>query len=108
MMAIDFSLLILVLSVVLQLVAAVAALKLIRVTGRKRAWTLIAVAFTIMAFRRVLTLVRVHAGMPLTPIDTAEESVEAAVSAMVLAGVAGIAPIFRSVNASWKAAVESE
>lgn len=107
-MAIDLSLLILVVSVVLQLTAAVAALRLIRVTGRKRAWTLIAVAFTLMAFRRALTLVRIYAGMPLTPIAIVEESVEVAVSAIVLAGVWGIRPIFQSAKAGWEAAVESE
>ncbi|MBI5379481.1 MAG: hypothetical protein HZA23_04925, partial [Nitrospirae bacterium] len=45
------------LSIGLQLTAAVYALSLIRVTGRKTAWILIAAAITLMAARRITTFV---------------------------------------------------
>ena len=46
---------ILALSIVLQIAAAGVALALIRVTGKRLAWSLIAIAISLMAVRRIIT-----------------------------------------------------
>ena len=52
-------------AVVLQLTAAFFALRLIRVTGGRASWALIAGAFCIMALRRSFSLWRLVSGDPL-------------------------------------------
>ncbi|MDC4226296.1 MAG: hypothetical protein MPW15_19105 [Candidatus Manganitrophus sp.] len=48
--------LILTISIILQFVAALLALRLIRITGRWTGWSLIAAAITLMAVRRSISL----------------------------------------------------
>ena len=74
------------LSVTLQLLAAGLALRLIRWTGRRLVWGLIATAITLMALRRAVTLAEL-------PVQLAEW-VALLISILLVAGLWGIGPMF--------------
>jgi signal transduction histidine kinase len=94
---------ILVISVLLQFATAFLALRLIRVTGRRMAWVLIAAALFLMAIRRCITLVQAEfLGVPYTTSLSAE-LVALAVSILMLAGVIWIRPLFLSLKRSEEA-----
>ena len=59
----------LLLSVLLQVIAAILALRLIKVTGRRMSWILIAVAISLMAVRRCISLSWLFAGGEPHPLD---------------------------------------
>jgi light-regulated signal transduction histidine kinase (bacteriophytochrome) len=88
------------LSALLQLVAAFFALKLIRVTGFRIAWVMIAAALCIMAMRRVIVLGHLLTGELPHPHILVDESVALATSIMMLAGVLAIAPLFHTIKAA--------
>ena len=97
---------VLALSVILQLVAAGLALRLTRVTQHRTAWLLIAVAITLMAARRAVTLVE-----QLTMgrgVDLTAEFIALAISAVMLAGLAAVGPLFTEMRASQRALTEGE
>jgi PAS domain S-box-containing protein len=100
--------LILATSVLLQLTAALLALRLIRVTKRHRAWLLIAAALSFMALRRGFILFQLvfgsHAG---APPDFMSEVVALCTSVLMVLGVAYIAPLFLSIKQSQLALQES-
>jgi signal transduction histidine kinase len=85
-------------SALLQFAAAFFALRLIRVTGFRLAWVLIAAALCAMAVRRVVLLRFLLAGQPLHPGDLGEELVALVTSILMLAGVLSIAPLFRTIK----------
>ncbi len=95
-------------SVLLQLAAAILALRLIRITGNRSSFMLIATAILLMAFRRAITLYRLVSGDVLQPPDLAAELVALAISALMLVGMAWIAPLFHSIKGSEEALRESE
>jgi len=95
-------------SVLLQLAAAILALRLIRITGNRSSFMLIATAILLMALRRAITLYRLVSGDVLQPPDLAAELVALAISAFMLVGMAWIAPLFHSIKGSEKALRESE
>ncbi|MHC4550490.1 MAG: PAS domain-containing protein [Planctomycetota bacterium] len=80
-------------SLVLQVAAAVLALRLTRVTGRRLAWTLIAAAIFLMAVRRSITLARTIAGDIEHPPDLSAEIVALVISALMVAGIGWIVPL---------------
>jgi PAS domain S-box-containing protein len=86
------------LSVLSQLAAAVLALRLIRVTGRQVAWILVSLALFGMAVRRVIPLYGLYAGLSPSVMDPAFEWVGLGVSLCMLAGVAWIAPVFETIR----------
>ena len=55
-------LVLLLLAVLLQVMAAVLALRLIRITGHLMAWIVVSIALIFMAMRRVLSFVRAEWG----------------------------------------------
>jgi PAS domain S-box-containing protein len=94
---------ILVISILLQFATAFLALRLIRVTGRRMAWVLIAAALFFMAIRRCITLFQAEfLGMPYTTSMSAE-LVALVISILMLAGVIWIAPLFLSLKRSEEA-----
>jgi PAS domain S-box-containing protein len=94
---------ILVISILLQFTTAFLALRLIRVTGRRTAWVLIAAALFLMAIRRCITLFHAEfLGVPYTTSMPAE-LVALAISMLMLAGVVWIAPLFLSLKRSEEA-----
>lgn len=88
------------LSILLQLAAAVVALRLIRVTGNLTAWILIATAVTVMAVRRGIALGVLWSGHSAATFDLPGELSGLAVSILMLIGIAGIGPVFMSFRRS--------
>ena len=88
---------IILLSISLQMLTAIQALRLIRVTGWRAAWVMIAMALLVMAGRRAASL----ADMAVNnhPIDPAAELLALLVSVLMLVGVQRISALLRS----WKA-----
>jgi PAS domain S-box-containing protein len=84
---------ILLVALIVQFAAAVTAVWLIRVTGRKWAWALIAAALVLMLFRRAIRLY-MELDRTVTP-DLLDEVTSLAISVMCLSGLLGIGPLFR-------------
>ena len=85
---------VLVSAVLLQLFAALLALRLIRLTGAKTAWSLVAAAILLQLTRRSVVLYQAladHASSAGNPLD---EWLALTISLCMVAGVAGIGPIF--------------
>jgi PAS domain S-box-containing protein len=89
---------ILALSILLQLTAAVLALRLVWVTGKSPAWALIAAGISLMALRRCITLYQLLFWEVPTPLDRTAELVGLAISALMVVGIAWIAPLFRGLK----------
>ena len=89
------------LSVVLQFIAAFLALRMIAITGWRLAWCLIAAAVAFMGVRRSITLYRLLFGDATTP-DLSAEFVALLISALMVVGLAMLAPIFRSMGETEK------
>ncbi len=99
---------ILTLSILLQLSAAILALRLVAITGRRRAWVLIAAALVLMTFRRSITWFRLLTGDLTSPPDLTAELVALVISVLMVAGVAGIASQFHAIRRSEETLRESE
>ncbi len=95
--------LILLFSILMQLTAAVLALRLIAVTHLTPAWLFIAGGVVLMALRRGITLYDIVVGEASTPLDFTAELVALAISVLMVAGIAWIAPVFRSLKNSEEA-----
>jgi len=94
---------ILTLSILLQITAALLALRLMRVTQVKSAWVLIAAAISLMALRRLITLYQmVFLDTPST-LDLTAEVVALAISVLMVLGIAGIAPVLMAMKHSGEA-----
>ncbi len=91
---------VLAISVLLQFTAAVLALRLIRVTGSRMAWILISAAISFMAIRRSITLFHLISGELAHPPELIAEMVALATSALIVAGVALISPVFHTIKHS--------
>jgi two-component system, cell cycle sensor histidine kinase and response regulator CckA len=86
-------------SVVLQFLAALLALRLIWVTRKHVAWLLIAAALSLMALRRCYILWQLVLGREsASSSDMTSEIVALTTSALMLMGVACIVPLFRSIH----------
>ena len=84
-------------TIVLQLMAAVLALRLIRITAKRTGWVLLALAVILLALQRCLFFLRVTAGeAPLPPLLLAALGLGIAVC--LVAGIAWIAPLFVSLR----------
>ena len=89
-----YFILIISISIVLQLLAAGFALRLVDLTGRITAWAFIAAAISCMAIRRgYIFYERLMGGMIIEPADFPSEAIALFTSALMLAGVALIAPM---------------
>lgn len=91
---------VLAISILLQFSAAFFAVKLIPVTGKKKAWILISAAICLMAIRRCFTLYREIFNLGLGPhgVDLVTEWVSLFTSALMFAGIRYIAPVFLSMK----------
>jgi len=99
---------ILVTAVLLQLAAAVLAIRLIWVTGVSRAWILLSLAILAMVVRRSLSLYGFWTGDAAETGDWTFEFIGLAISLLILAGIASIAPLFYSVRRSQETFRESQ
>jgi PAS domain S-box-containing protein len=94
---------ILLLSVILQLTAAVLALRLIFVTKRTPAWLFMAAAIVLMALRRGVSLFEILFWGSATPLDLTAELIALAISVLMVLGIAWIAPLFTAIKTSEEA-----
>lgn len=89
------------LSLGLQVAAAFLALRLIRVTGRYRAWLLVVAALSFMALRRVLVLASLlWPQADDIPASLPEELVALATSTLMAAGIFLMRPLFEDLQRS--------
>ena len=88
------------LSVLFQFVAALFALRLIPITGKKTAWLLVAVAISLMTVRRFQSLVLLVSGQSSAAPDVFFEVVGLVISCCMMAGIYLIQPLFRAMASS--------
>jgi PAS domain S-box-containing protein/putative nucleotidyltransferase with HDIG domain len=82
------------LSIAFQLLAAVFALRLVRLTGSITSWALIAAGISFAALRRIYTLYEaISGGMHAGSADLTSEAIALVTSALLAAGVALIGPM---------------
>ncbi len=93
---------VLVTAVVLQLLAALLALRLIRLTGTTAAWGLITTAILLMVARRIIPVYHIVTGDPSFSADPILEWAGLVISVCMVIGVARIAPLFRAATQSQK------
>jgi signal transduction histidine kinase len=87
-------------AITFQLAAAVMAFRLTRLTKTGLAWTLIATALALMAVRRILSIHYMTNDHPAIPPELLIELVGLTISILMLAGMAGIGPLFSSIKAT--------
>jgi PAS domain S-box-containing protein len=92
--------LVLAVSALLQLTAALLALRLVQIIGKPAACGIIAAALFLMAVRSALVLFPLLAGTLSHTPDVTEELVTLGLSALMVAGLAWIAPLFVSMKRS--------
>jgi len=95
-------------SILLQLIAALLALRLIAITGKRRAWILIVIAIIFMVIRRLITSYQMLTGQYTQSVELVEGSVTLVISAFMVVGIAWIGPVFAAIRASEQALRESE
>ncbi len=94
-------------SILLQFAAAVLALRLIPVTGRRSAWVLISAGLFFMALRRLVTFTHI-AGDNYHSLEISAEWIAFITSLFMLLGIVRIKPLFHSIKQSASALMESE
>ena len=95
---IHFSVILQVVAVVAQLTAAFYALRLIRVTGKSPAWVLISSGLCLMAIRRAVVVSFEISGGQIDLQDFWDAGIALAISAVMLAGVLAIRPLFLAIK----------
>ena len=85
---------VLALSIIIQTAAAIAAFRLIGITGSRLAWSLISAALALMAVRRAVPLYRLITGDLSVPPDMLNEVIGLALSVAMAVGIVRIAPLF--------------
>jgi signal transduction histidine kinase len=91
-------LLLIAVAALVQLVAAFYALRLIRITGGRTAWVLIAGALCLMALRRGVKFWRLLSGDLAEPPDLFDDGSSLAISLCMLTAVLWIPPLFLSIQ----------
>jgi light-regulated signal transduction histidine kinase (bacteriophytochrome) len=99
---------IILISAFVQIAAAFFALRLIRITGTRTAWVLIAAAFCLAALRRLISLWWILSGGVTHREDLWDESVALGTSLLLLLGVIFIAPLFHTVKQAAAALLRSK
>jgi PAS domain S-box-containing protein len=84
----------LLLSIIIQAFAAIKAIRLISITGRRVAWSLIALALALMSVRRIVPLYRLLTGDALYSPDLLNELIGLVLSLVMAIGISRIAPLF--------------
>ena len=95
------------LSIGLQVTAAVFAFLLIRTTGRKRAWILLSLAMVLMAWRRIVSFVSLLTAGKTITFDL-PEFIALIISCLMLLGVLYIGTYFRSIRTAEEKSEQAE
>ena len=83
-------------AIILQFVAAILALKLIKITNTSKGWVLISISLFSMGIRRIITIVGPHVfGLDLSYIIAEEDFVTVFVSITMLLGVYFLSDVFK-------------
>jgi PAS domain S-box-containing protein len=93
-----FLMVILSLAIAVQLAAAVVAIRLIRVTGRPLAWSLIATALSCMTVRRIIPLYLILAGYPVAEASLTNECLGLLISLLMLGGMLLTGSIYKAIQ----------
>jgi len=93
-------LLVLVISIGLQIVAASIALRFMRLTKYRLSWILLSLAFTFMAIRKIFRLIELTRGVETPDMAIIDEWMGAFISIMIFAGVILIRELFFSLKKS--------
>ena len=93
---IDF--VILSISILLQLTAALLSLRLIKETGKLFAWVMLSIALTLMAVRRIITLNDLLVGSNVAPLNLTAEIVALAISILMVIAVLAIKPVLKAIQ----------
>ncbi|MBI4664922.1 MAG: PAS domain S-box protein [Nitrospinae bacterium] len=96
------------LSLTLQLIAAAVAWRLIRITGWKLAWGLLATALVLMSVRRFNSLLTAILSDTALRVDLPAELLALLISIMLLAGIALIGPMFQELKSREEIKKESD
>lgn len=94
------------LALLLQVAAAVLAIRMVRITGHLKAWIFLSSALLLMAFRRVISFARVEWG--LTGLDLTNEWLGLGVSAAMFLGIWRIKGYFLEARKREQRLAESE
>ena len=92
--------LVLEISILFQITALIIAVWLIRVTGKKRAWILLAAAITVMVAHRIYSFSSIYGGMPVNSINKTGELFELIASILLTTGMAFTVPLIQSIKHS--------
>ncbi len=95
-------------SVILQFVAAFLSLRMIPLTGKRRAWILISVAVAFMAIRRAVSFAGYSSGSTPAPADVWNELLGLMITVLMVLGIAWIKPAFAAIKDSAEALSETE
>ena len=87
-------------SILFQVTALIIAIWLIRVTGKKKAWVLLAAALTFMVVRRIYTLYSISASSVVSGFDVTEELIGLVAAVLLAAGMAFTVPLIQSIKRS--------
>ncbi len=101
-LSMNLTILIVLLSLMFQISAAIMALRLTRITGRQLSWTLISLALILMSIRRAIPLYFSLLDNSTTTLDPIYESIGLILSFFMMIGVMTIAPFFKSIENSEK------
>ncbi len=93
-------LIIVILSIIVQLAVAFLAIRLIKITGHRIAWILIATAMILQASRRIITLFGIFDDTIIESQAILSESIGLVLSILMLIGVAYIKPFFEAIQTS--------
>ncbi|MEJ2407617.1 MAG: PAS domain-containing protein, partial [Candidatus Thiodiazotropha sp.] len=96
------------LSLILQFLAVYFALRLIKLTGKSLAWSLIAAAIALMALRRGITLFHLFGIDSTVQPDLFTELIALTISALMAIGIERITPLFASLRSASEQLRESE
>ncbi len=94
--------LVLEISILFQITALVIAIWLIKVTGKKKAWIILAAALAVMTLRRVYTFYSFYRGGAVTTVNLNEELLGIAASLLLAAGMALTVPLIQSIKQAEK------
>ena len=95
-------------SILIQVLAAILAIRLIKVTRAQSAWVLIAIAVILMAVRRSITLYHLVTGDLVRPLNLQAEIIALTISILMAVGIALIGPLFISLQQSRQSIRERE
>lgn len=93
-----FRLIALIISIVLQLIAVVIALRLTKVTKYKISWILISLGFVFMAIRRFIDLVQFMQKKPIDDLNLVNDWIAVVISILISLGVIIIPEIFNYIR----------